>query len=76
VVSLIKSTLEHTSAELATDVAHSGMILTGASAQLRAIDRLLAQKTGLRVRIADDPTTCVVRGMGIATDSLQAYAFE
>jgi rod shape-determining protein MreB len=76
VVSLIKSTLERTSAELSTDVAHSGMILTGGSAQLRAIDRLLAQKTGLRVRIADDPATCVARGMGIATDSLQAYAFE
>jgi rod shape-determining protein MreB len=76
VVSLIKSALDGTSAELVTDIAHRGMILTGGSAQLRAIDRLLTLKTGLRVRIAAEPMSCVVRGMGIASDSLQPYAFE
>ena len=46
------------------------MMLTGGGALLRDLDRLLAEETGLPVLVAEDPLTCVVRGCGMALDSL------
>ncbi|AXL53752.1 rod shape-determining protein [Paraburkholderia caffeinilytica] len=76
IVSLLKSALERTPPELATDIADRGIVLSGGSARLHSMDRRLAQETGLRVLVATDPMTCVVRGMGMAIDSLQSYCFE
>ena len=45
------------------------MLLTGGGALLRGIDRVIAQATGIPVRIADDPLRCVVIGMGILLDN-------
>jgi rod shape-determining protein MreB and related proteins len=39
------------------------MMLTGGGALLRDLDRLLAEETGLPVLVAEDPLTCVVRGV-------------
>jgi len=44
--------------------------MTGGGALLRDIDRLLMEETGLSVIVADDPLSCVVRGAGIALESM------
>ncbi|NLP48782.1 MAG: rod shape-determining protein [Clostridiales bacterium] len=62
----IISVLESTPPELAGDLMESGIILTGGGALLRGIDSLIADKTGVKTHIAEDPLTCVVRGMGRA----------
>lgn len=70
----MKSALEHTLPELGADIAEKGMVLTGGGALLRDIDRLLMEETGLSVIIAEDPLTCVVRGSGIALESMDQLA--
>lgn len=70
IVSAVKSALEQTPPELGADIAEKGMVLTGGSALLRDIDRLLMEETGLPVIVADDPLTCVVRGSGQALERM------
>lgn len=70
IVSAIKIALEQTPPELCSDIAESGMMLTGGGALLRDIDRLLAEETSLPVFVAEDPLTCVVRGCGIALERI------
>jgi rod shape-determining protein MreB len=64
IVSLVKQALEQTPPDLGSDVAESGIVLTGGGALLRDIDKLIMEETGLPVLIADDPLTCVARGGG------------
>jgi rod shape-determining protein MreB len=64
IIGLIKDALENTPAELAADLVETGITLAGGGALLRGIDKLISKETGLSVRIADDPITCVVRGTG------------
>jgi len=64
IIGLIKDALENTPAELAADLVETGITLAGGGALLRGIDKLISKETGLSVKIADDPVTCVVRGTG------------
>lgn len=70
VVVAIKHALEETPPELCADLSESGIMLSGAGATLRNLDRLLMQETELPVLIADDPQTCVTRGCGQALENL------
>ena len=64
ITSMVKQALEQTPPDLGADVAEAGIVLTGGGALLRDIDKLIMEETGLPVRIADDPLTCVARGGG------------
>lgn len=68
IVQAVKSALEQSPPELASDIAESGVVLTGGGALLRDIDRLLSHETGLPFIIAEDPLTCVARGGGMAME--------
>ena len=70
IVSAVKNALEQTPPELGADIAERGMMLTGGGALLRDLDRLLAEETGLPVLVAEEPLTCVVRGCGMALETL------
>ena len=70
IVSAVKNALEQTPPELGADIAERGMMLTGGGALLNDLDRLLAEETGLPTLIAEDPLTCVVRGCGIALETM------
>jgi rod shape-determining protein MreB len=69
-ITAIKLALEQTPPELSSDIADRGIVLTGGGALLKGIDRLIQEETGLPVLIAEDPLKCVVRGCGIALDSI------
>ena len=69
IVQAVKSALEQSPPELASDIAERGLVLTGGGALLRDLDKLLAQETGLPVIVAEDPLTCVARGGGRALDA-------
>jgi len=71
IVSAVKNALEQTPPELGADIADRGMMLTGGGALLRDLDRLLAEETGLPVLVAEDPSTCVVRGCGMALEQME-----
>jgi len=64
ILAIVKDALESTPAEIAADLVESGITIAGGGALLRGIDKLLEKETGLPVKIAEDPVTCVVRGTG------------
>jgi len=68
IVQAVKGALEQTPPELASDIAETGLVLTGGGALLRDLDVLLSEETGLPVIIAEDPMTCVARGGGKALE--------
>lgn len=76
IVSSVKSALEQSPPELASDIAERGLVLTGGGALLRGLDRLLSEETGLPVLVADDPLTCVARGGGTALDIMDRRGFD
>lgn len=62
IVGLVKEVLEKTPPELAADLVHTGIYLTGGGSLLRGLDRVIAEETGLPVRLAEEPLLSVVRG--------------
>ncbi len=70
ILDAIKSTLEKTPPELASDVMELGIMLTGGGALLEGLDRLIARETGMPVHIAENPLDCVAIGTGKALDSI------
>lgn len=75
-VQAVKSALEQSPPELASDIAESGLVLTGGGALLRDLDKLLSEETGLPVIVADDPLTCVARGGGKAMELMDTHALD
>lgn len=66
IVQAVKRVLEQSPPELASDIAETGIVLTGGGALLRDLDLLLTHETGLPVIVAEDALTCVARGGGKA----------
>jgi len=66
IVQGVKRVLEQSPPELASDIAETGIVLTGGGALLKGLDQLLTHETGLPVIVAEDPLTCVARGGGKA----------
>ena len=64
IVDAVKDALEDTAPELAADIIEKGIVLTGGGGQLRNLDTVLRQETGLPVVLAEDPLSCVVLGTG------------
>lgn len=62
IIELVKSTLEKTPPELASDIVERGIVLTGGGALIKGIDTLISQKTEIPVYIADRPLDCVTNG--------------
>ncbi|HPA25743.1 MAG TPA: rod shape-determining protein [bacterium] len=73
IVSAVKNVLHKTPPELSADVMDKGMVLSGGTSQLRNLDKLLAQATGVPAFVADEALLCVAKGTGIALDNLDAY---
>ncbi|MGH8778348.1 rod shape-determining protein [Paraburkholderia sp.] len=76
VIGAVKAALECAPAELVTDIANSGIVLTGGGALLGQLDRCLSEQLGVTVRVADEPLTCAVRGAGAAHGMVDSYAFD
>ncbi|SIT48663.1 cell wall structural complex MreBCD, actin-like component MreB [Paraburkholderia ribeironis] len=66
VIGAVRRGLETAPAELVTDIADNGIVLTGGGALLGNLERRLSNELGLAVRVADEPLTCAVRGAGLA----------
>ncbi len=73
IVAAVKSVLYDTPPELSADVMEKGMILSGGTAQLRNIDKLFFQATGVPAYVSDRSYLSVVKGTGIALENLDAY---
>jgi len=70
IVDAVRSTLDKCEPELAADLVDRGLVLSGGSSQLRGLDKLLAQQTGLPVTVADEPLLAVAEGTGVVMNEL------
>jgi len=64
IVEAAKVTLERTPPELAADLIERGIVLCGGGSQLKGLDKLISEETGLACFTTDDPLTAVVQGTG------------
>jgi len=70
IVDAVCSVLEKTPPELAADISDKGIYMTGGGSLLDGLDKLLQEKTGINVMIANDTVSCVALGTGKALDNL------
>lgn len=68
----LHAVLEKTPPELASDIASSGIIMTGGGSLLYGLNRLIEKKTGIRTIIADDAVSCVAKGTGKSLEHIEA----
>lgn len=71
IVDAVRTTLDKTPPELAADIMHQGITITGGGALLAGIDRRLAHETGMPINIAPDPLYSVVIGSGRALENIE-----
>ena len=72
IVDAVHSVLEKTPPELAADISDKGIYMTGGGSLLDGLDKLLKEKTGINVMIAQDTVSCVALGTGKALDNLDS----
>ena len=70
IVEATKLALERTPPELAADIVDKGIVLVGGGSQLRNLDVLLREATGLPVMLAEEPLTAVAIGTGRTLDDI------
>ncbi len=70
IVEAIRDTVEKTPPELVVDIYERGILLSGGTALLRGLDKIIAMEIKIPVHIIDDPLTSVVRGTGIILEDL------
>ena len=70
IVAAIKNVLEQTPPELSADISDRGIIMTGGGSLIYGIDKLLQEKTGINVIIADNAVSCVALGIGKVLSSI------
>lgn len=72
IIDAVHSVLERTPPELAADISDKGIYMTGGGCLVDGLDKLLAEKTGINVMIAEDAISCVAIGTGKALDNLDS----
>jgi rod shape-determining protein MreB len=70
IVDAVRNALERCPPELSADLVDRGFVMAGGGSLLRGIDRLLSEKTGLPVIVADDPLSAVANGTGVVLSDL------
>lgn len=64
IIDAVRIILEKAPPEISSDIIDSGVYLTGGSANIHDLDRLMAKETELDINICDDPANTVVKGLG------------
>ena len=62
IVGAVRTVLEKTPPELASDIIDRGMVLCGGGSLLRGIDKLFTKDTGVPAYVAENPLACVALG--------------
>jgi rod shape-determining protein MreB len=69
----VRGLFERTPPELATDIAETGIVVTGGGALLTGLDRYVTERTNVPCRIAEDPISCVALGTGKVLEDFKKY---
>jgi rod shape-determining protein MreB len=73
ILDTVMITLERAEPELAADLIDNGIRICGGGSLLRGMDDAIANATGLKVEMAEDPLSCVARGTGIYLENLELW---
>jgi rod shape-determining protein MreB len=73
IIGAVKGVLEQTPPELASDIIDKGIVMSGGTATLHNLDKLLTEQTGVPCHIAENPLYCVALGTGMALENLDLY---
>ncbi len=71
IVGAVRTVLEKTPPELASDIIDRGMVLCGGGSLLRGMDKLLTKDTGVPAYVAENPLACVALGTHKAVRHLE-----
>ena len=71
IIDAVHSVLEKTPPELAADISDKGIYMTGGGCLIDGLDKLLQEKTGINVMIAEDAVSCVAMGTGKALNHIE-----
>ncbi len=74
IVDAVKTTLDKCPPELASDVMHRGIVLTGGGALLKGLDERLRHETGMPIHLADNPLHSVAIGSGKCVEEFEALS--
>lgn len=72
IVETVHSVLERTPPEIAADISDRGIVMTGGGSLLYGLDKIISEKTGTNVMVAEDAISCVALGTGKALDDIDA----
>ncbi|MCX6726889.1 MAG: rod shape-determining protein [Candidatus Shapirobacteria bacterium] len=73
VIEVVRLTLEETQPELVADIVDRGVVLSGGGSMLRNLNILMTREIGVSAHVALEPQFCVIRGIGVAVENLEAY---
>jgi len=73
IIDAVTRTLEMAEPELAADLVENGITMAGGSSLLRGLSSVISNATGLEVRLAEDPLTCVARGTSVYLENLEMW---
>jgi rod shape-determining protein MreB and related proteins len=73
-VEAIKDVIEATPPEIVGDIVRRGVHLAGGGALIKGLPEYLTNAIGVRVVVAPDPLTAVVRGTGMILNDMDLYA--
>lgn len=72
IVEVVHSVLERTPPELAADISDRGIVMTGGGSLIYGLDKLIQEKTGINIIVADEAISCVALGTGKALENIEA----
>jgi len=73
IIDAVTRTLEKTEPELAADLIENGVHICGGGSLLRGMDTVLANATGLKVEIVEDPVSSVAHGTSVYMENLELW---
>jgi rod shape-determining protein MreB len=73
IVQMVSNVLERTPPELAADIIDKGIVMSGGTSMLKNFDKLMMEKTGVPVYLAEQPLLCVALGTGLAIENIDLY---
>ncbi len=69
IIDAIKFILEKTPPELSMDIMHDGVCMTGGSTNIKNLDLLIQQETGLSIMKVEEPELSVAKGLGMIMEN-------
>ncbi len=73
IISAVRTVLEQTPPELASDIIDKGMVMSGGGSLLRNLDALLTQVTGIPCHVAENALSSVAVGTGRALEQFATF---